>query len=221
MAECVRRTHDIADGLRVRWGSSKEPGAETSNKQGLAPLYGRDRPCVTPGEPDAPTVVLFASRLAERNRRGDHPIVEGHASQNPDLQRIAVRPCAGPVISSVESNYLAARLFRGGCAVKSHHEAGFVYRAAWLAVAGFTVTGACAFGASRDDPPAAAAGRQECASHRQPRSFRLRWSTRCRRAATTQAGRLLATLAENHKSTDDKAYFSYLGGIAAAPRRPS
>jgi hypothetical protein len=80
MAKCVRRIMTLPMDFCVRWGSSKEPGAETSNKQGLAPLYGRDRPCVTPGEPDAPTVVLFASRLAERKHRGDHQIVEGHAS---------------------------------------------------------------------------------------------------------------------------------------------
>ena len=98
--------------------------------------------------------------------------------------------------------------------MNSHHEAGFVYRAAWLAVAGFTVTGACAFGALRDDPPAAAAAIAKNAVAPAAPVLPAEVIDAMQEGRYDAAGRLLATLAETTKSTDDKAYFSYVGGIS-------
>jgi tetratricopeptide (TPR) repeat protein len=101
----------------------------------------------------------------------------------------------------------------GGCAVKSRYEAGFVLRAAWLAVAGFVVTGAGAFGALGDDPPAAAAIARNAVAAAAP-VLPAAVIDAMQEGRYEVAGRLLATLAEKTKSTDDKAYFSYLGGIS-------
>ncbi len=97
--------------------------------------------------------------------------------------------------------------------MKPQELTGFVYRAASLAIAGFLVTGAMALGAMEDDPPRPAAIAKNAVAPAAP-VVPLEVVDAMQEGRYEVADRLLAGLSEKTKSTDEKAYFLYLGGIS-------
>ena len=97
--------------------------------------------------------------------------------------------------------------------MKSHHLAGLVYQAAWLAIAGFLGTIPRALASAEDElPKVAAMGKNAVAPAAPVLTADVVDAMQERRYEL--ADRLLVSLSEKTKSTDEKAYFLYLAGIS-------
>ena len=101
--------------------------------------------------------------------------------------------------------------------MESRRVAGLVQQAAWLAIAGFMSVGSTAFAAQGKNQPAGATVGKSAVAPAAP-VLPAAVVDAMQEGRHDEAGRVLSTLTANAGSTDEKAYFSYLGGIADAWR---